>query len=79
MRMPFANCDLSNVDCRLASDECRLPLIVGHKASVCRQCIVASSKITTITNRPCMCLHLMTNINRKMMIIDKYTNKMDQF
>ena len=38
-----------------------------------------SVAISTISNRPCMYLHLITNIDRKMMKIDKYTYKMDQF
>ena len=79
MRIEFSNRGLSIVDCRLATDECQLPLIVPFLCIVRRRCIVTSSTITTITNRPCMHLHLITIINRKMMKIDKYRYKMDQF
>ena len=79
MRMPSTNCDLLIVECRLAFDECRLPLIVDHKAFKRRRLIEHHCRLFHDYNRPCMHLHLIMSINRKMIRADKYTYKIDQF
>ena len=64
----MGNRDLSIVDAQLAAEDCRLPLIVPFLCIVRQRCIVASATISTISNRSCMYLHLITNIDRKVML-----------
>ena len=54
MRRVIRNRDMSIVDCRMAYDECRLPLIVVHKAFERRRLIVHRRRILDDYNRPCM-------------------------
>ena len=54
MRRVIRNRDMSIVDCRMASVECRLPLIVVHKAFERRRLIVHRRRLLDDYNRPCM-------------------------
>ena len=66
MRMSIANRGLMNVNCRLAANECRLPLIVDRKVIEHRASASISDAISPISNRPCMFLHVIMNIDIKM-------------
>ena len=54
MRRVIGDRDLSIVDCRLASNECRIPLIVVHKAFERRRLIEHRRRLLDDYNRPCM-------------------------